>query len=111
MKFLHTADWHLGAKTNGRDRLVEQKRTLDEIESIANYENIDCVIIAGDIFNTAALMLRKSAFRQVDDHGEQVSVEVEVKASAAELGEAFCDGKPQAASLGGTVAVSPHKAA
>ena len=53
MKFLHTADWHLGAKTNGRDRLIEQKRTLDEIESIANYENIDCVIIAGDIFNTA----------------------------------------------------------
>lgn len=53
MKFLHTADWHLGAKTNGRDRLVEQKRTLDEIESIANHENIDCVIIAGDVFNTA----------------------------------------------------------
>ena len=54
MKFLHTADWHLGAKTNGRDRLAEQKRTLEEIESIANYENIDCVIIAGDVFNTAS---------------------------------------------------------
>ena len=54
MKFLHTADWHLGAKTNGRDRLEEQKRVLDEIESIVNYENIDCVIIAGDIFNTAS---------------------------------------------------------
>ena len=53
MKFLHTADWHLGAKTNGRDRLNEQRRTLEEIESIANYENIDCVIIAGDVFNTA----------------------------------------------------------
>lgn len=53
MKFLHTADWHLGAKTNGRDRLAEQKRTLDEIESIATHENVDCVIIAGDIFNTA----------------------------------------------------------
>lgn len=54
MKFLHTGDWHLGAKTNGRDRLAEQKRTLDEIESIANYENVDCIIIAGDIFNTAS---------------------------------------------------------
>ena len=54
MKFLHTGDWHLGAKTNGRDRLAEQKRTLDEIESIANYENVDCVIIAGDVFNTAS---------------------------------------------------------
>ncbi len=54
MKFLHTGDWHLGAKTNGRDRLSEQKRTIDEIESIANHENVDCVIIAGDVFNTAS---------------------------------------------------------
>ena len=54
MKFLHTADWHLGAKTNGRDRLAEQKRTIEEIESIATYENVDCVIIAGDVFNTAS---------------------------------------------------------
>lgn len=54
MKFLHTSDWHLGVKTNGKDRLDEQKRVLDEIISIVNYENIDCVIIAGDIFNTAS---------------------------------------------------------
>ena len=54
MKFLHTSDWHLGVKTNGKDRLPEQKRVLDEIISIANYENVDCVIIAGDIFNTAS---------------------------------------------------------
>lgn len=54
MKFLHTSDWHLGAKTNGRDRLDEQKRVLDEIVSIVNYENVDCVIIAGDVFNTAS---------------------------------------------------------
>ncbi len=53
MKFLHTSDWHLGVKTNGKDRLGEQKKVLDEILSIANYENVDCVIIAGDIFNTS----------------------------------------------------------
>ena len=54
MKFLHTADWHLGVKTNGRERFEEQKQVLDEIVSIVNYENIDCVIIAGDVFNTAS---------------------------------------------------------
>ena len=54
MKFLHTADWHLGVKTNGKDRLAEQKQVVDEIVSIATYENIDCVILAGDIFNTAS---------------------------------------------------------
>ncbi len=53
MKILHTADWHLGAKTGGKDRLPEQKRVLEEIESIVNFENVDVVIIAGDVFNTS----------------------------------------------------------
>ena len=54
MKFLHTSDWHLGVKTNGKDRMPEQKRVLDEIISIVNYENVDCIIIAGDVFNTSS---------------------------------------------------------
>ena len=53
MKILHTSDWHLGVKTNGIDRLDEQKKVMEEILSITNYENIDCVIIAGDVFNTS----------------------------------------------------------
>lgn len=53
MKFLHTSDWHLGVKTNGKDRLAEQKKVLEEILSIANYESVDCVLIAGDIFNSS----------------------------------------------------------
>lgn len=76
MKFLHTSDWHLGAKTNGRDRLAEQKRTLEEIESIANFENIDCVIIAGDVFNTAspsaeAEELFFDAIQKLSNNGER----------------------------------------
>ena len=76
MKFLHTSDWHLGAKTNGRDRLIEQKRTLEEIESIANFENIDCVIIAGDVFNTAspsaeAEELFFDAIQKLSNNGER----------------------------------------
>ncbi len=54
MKFLHTSDWHLGVKTNGRDRLCEQKKVLEEILSIANYENVDTIIVAGDVFNTSS---------------------------------------------------------
>lgn len=53
MKILHTSDWHLGVKTNGIDRLSEQKKVMEEILSIVNFENIDCVIIAGDIFNSS----------------------------------------------------------
>ena len=54
MKFLHTADWHLGVKTNGKNRFDEQKQVLDEIVSVVNYESVDCVIIAGDVFNSAS---------------------------------------------------------
>ena len=54
MKFLHTADWHLGVKTNGKDRLSEQKLVLDEILSIANCEDVDCIIVAGDVFNSSS---------------------------------------------------------
>lgn len=54
MKFLHTADWHLGVKTNGRDRLAEQKNVLEEILSIANFEGVDVIIVAGDVFNTSS---------------------------------------------------------
>ena len=31
MKFLHTADWHVGKTLKGRDRLDEQKAVLNEI--------------------------------------------------------------------------------
>ena len=66
----------MGAKTNGRDRLIEQKRTLEEIESIANFENIDCVIIAGDVFNTAspsaeAEELFFDAIQKLSNNGER----------------------------------------
>lgn len=52
MKILHTADWHLGKKLEGYYRLDEQKEVLDEIFCIAENENVDAVMIAGDIFDT-----------------------------------------------------------
>lgn len=52
MKILHTSDWHIGKKLNGRLRLEEQKNTLFEICSICESQNIDLVLIAGDIFDT-----------------------------------------------------------
>ena len=52
MKILHTADWHLGKKTDGIDRLPEQRKVLAEICDIADRENADVVIVAGDLFDT-----------------------------------------------------------
>lgn len=52
MKILHTADWHLGKRLQEYSRLEEQKLVLDEICQIADRENIDLVLLAGDIFDT-----------------------------------------------------------
>lgn len=53
MRLLHTADWHLGAKTMGKDRLEAQKRVIDEINNICDEREIDVVLIAGDVYNTS----------------------------------------------------------
>ena len=53
MKILHTADWHLGAKLENRDRIEEQTRIIQEISTIANENNVSIVIIAGDIFHNS----------------------------------------------------------
>lgn len=52
MKLLHTADWHLGARLHGRPRLPEQRDLLADICGIAEREEVDLVVIAGDIFDT-----------------------------------------------------------
>ncbi len=52
MKILHTADWHLGKKLEGYPRLPEQKEALDEICLIADRNQVDAILIAGDIYDT-----------------------------------------------------------
>ena len=52
MKLLHTADWHLGKRLDKFSRLEEQKAVLTEICEIADHENVDAVIVAGDLFDT-----------------------------------------------------------
>ncbi len=52
MKILHTSDWHIGKRLLSRERLDEQAAVLDEIISLCEREDIDLVLIAGDIFDT-----------------------------------------------------------
>ncbi|HEV7382864.1 MAG TPA: exonuclease subunit SbcD [Dyadobacter sp.] len=51
MKILHTADWHIGKKLDQYSRLEEQRLVLAEICEIAEKENIDAVVVAGDLFD------------------------------------------------------------
>jgi len=52
MRILHTSDWHLGKKLEDRPRLDEQKATLKSLVEIIKNENVDVVIVAGDVFDT-----------------------------------------------------------
>jgi exonuclease SbcD len=52
MRILHTSDWHLGKHLNNFSRHSEQKEVLEEICGIADREDVNAVIIAGDLFDT-----------------------------------------------------------
>src|SRR6185437_11784028 len=54
VKFLHTADWHVGKTLKGRDRLDEQKAVLAEITAIAEVNGVDAVLLAGDVYDSSA---------------------------------------------------------
>ena len=51
MKILHTADWHLGKRLDSFSRIEEQVQVMDEICQIAEREQVDMVIVAGDLFD------------------------------------------------------------
>jgi exonuclease SbcD len=54
MRILHTADWHVGKVLKGRARMDEHTAVLGEIVDIARAEDADVVIVAGDVFDSAA---------------------------------------------------------
>ena len=52
MKLLHTSDWHLGKWLEDFSRMEEQQAVMNEICKIADRENVDAVLVAGDLFDT-----------------------------------------------------------
>ncbi|MGN0168823.1 MAG: exonuclease SbcCD subunit D [Acetatifactor sp.] len=53
MKFLHTADLHIGKKIFEQSLLEDQKYILDRIYEVAVEERVDAVVIAGDVYDRA----------------------------------------------------------
>lgn len=54
MRFLHTGDWHIGKGLHGRSRLDEQEKVVREVLDIAGREKIDCLLFAGDLYDSLA---------------------------------------------------------
>ncbi len=54
MKIIHTSDWHIGRSLYGRKRYQEHEAFLDWLaETIAN-EQIDALLVAGDVFDNSS---------------------------------------------------------
>ncbi|GLI01336.1 exonuclease SbcCD subunit D [Phytohabitans aurantiacus] len=54
MKILHTSDWHVGKVLKGQSRVDEHIAVLAQVVEIARDERPDLVIVAGDLYDTAA---------------------------------------------------------
>lgn len=53
MRLLHTSDWHLGQTFFSHDRCFEHQCFLDWLASTLAAENVDALLIAGDVFDNA----------------------------------------------------------
>ena len=120
MKILHTSDWHVGKVLKGRDRHDEHAAALGSIVRTARDEDVDMVLIAGDLFETAApnaraqglvmrtlLALREDG-RQVvaiaGNHDNQNLLDAVYRPVLGELGLHVL-GLPKRPGQGGTVAL------
>ena len=81
MKILHTADWHLGKKLDNFSRLEEQIQVMEEIIEIADAQQVELVLIAGDLFDTfnpsvEAVELFYKTLKRLAKNGERAVVAI-----------------------------------
>ena len=51
MRFIHTADWHLGRVFHGRSLLEDQEHVLKQLIDLVTDARPDAVLVAGDVFD------------------------------------------------------------
>lgn len=76
MKILHTADWHLGKRLGLIHRHEEQVLVMRELINIANEQEVDAVIVAGDLFDNfnppnESLELLYKTLKQLTNNGQR----------------------------------------
>ena len=79
MRILHTADWHLGKNLEGHSRLDEQEMFLNDFVNIVEENNIDLVLIAGDIYDNSnpparAEKLFYDTLKRISKNGERLTI-------------------------------------
>lgn len=79
MRILHTADWHLGKSLERISRIDEQREFIHYLCDLVQKENIDLVLIGGDIYDTynppaVAEELFYYALDKLNDNGKRAVV-------------------------------------
>lgn len=79
MRILHTGDWHLGKNLEGHSRLEEQEEFLVDFVDIVKKNNIDLVIIAGDVYDSSnppakAEKLFYDTLKKISSNGERLTL-------------------------------------
>lgn len=54
MRILHTSDWHLGQNFYSKSRAAEHSAFLDWLLTTAEQQQVDAIVVAGDIFDTGS---------------------------------------------------------
>ncbi len=76
MRFVHTADWHLGRIFHGVSLLEDQAHALAQVVEIAAAEKVDAVVVAGDVFDRA--VPPPDAVALLDDTWHQLVIGLEI---------------------------------
>ena len=53
MKFIHTADWHIGQDFYHYDRKDEHQHFFDQLADLVEREQPDALLVSGDIYHTS----------------------------------------------------------
>lgn len=64
MRILHTSDWHLGRSFHGASLHDDQRAFIDWLVTIAAVEEVDLLVVAGDVYDRAVPPLESVALWQ-----------------------------------------------
>jgi exonuclease SbcD len=125
MRILHTSDWHVGKVLKGRDRHDEHVAVLGSIVRAARDEDVDVVLVSGDLFETSApspkaqglVMRTLMALREdgrlvvaiAGNHDNQGLIDAVYRPVLAELGVHVL-GTPKRPDSGGTLSLRTPRA-
>lgn len=89
MRILHTSDWHLGKTLEGESRIEEQECFIEDFIDIVEKNNIDVVLIAGDIYDSGnppakAENMFYDALKRIGDGGKRLIIVISGNHDSAE---------------------------